>query len=374
MSRQTHARTRASILTAITALVVAAVALAAGSPLSGPGVLRRASSPVDARALAAQGPSPAPGSRARVFVASEATNSVWVFEDTRPEPVRKIPTGHHVHNLALSPDGRWVATAARESDEVSLIDPLALAEVARIKVGRAPHDVLFSPDSRTLYVTQEAAPFISVIDVAARRRLPSLQVGIPQHDIDITPDGRELWLTVTGMPMRREPRRVRIVDLRSQKVVARINTGRNAHDVIFTPDGKEAWIPNSGIPSVPDNHITVMDVASRWVIAHHAVGRYPFHSPKAGKDGRYAPRAPKVLWFSDHGLRQILAVDRRTGKVVAGIEVGEQPFHISFGPTGLLYVAANASDWVAVIDPSARKRVARLRVPRPHGLAVLEIR
>ena len=115
-------------------------------------------------------------------------------------------------------------------------------------------------------------------------------------------------------------------------------------------------------------------MASRRVVADHVVGRYPFHSPKTFKDGRYAPRDPQVLWFSDHGLRQILAVDRSTGKVVSGIDVGEQPFHIAFAPTGRLYVAANASNWVAVIDPVAGTQVTTLTVPKPHGLAVVEIR
>jgi len=310
----------------------------------------------------------------RIFVASETTNSVWVFEDTGAEPIAKIPVGHHPHNLGVSPDGRWVATAARASDEVSLIDAAALVEVARVKVSRAPHDVVFAPTGRTLYVSQEAAPVISVIDVGSRRRLPALRAGIPQHDIAVTPDGRELWLTVTGMPMHQEPRRVWVVDLPAGKVIAKIDTGRNAHDVIFTPDGREAWITNSGIPTIADNHITVLDVVRRRVVADYVVGQYPFHSSKAGRDGRYAPTDPQMLWFSDHGLRAIVAVNRRSGAVVSRIGVGKEPYHIAFSPRGWLYVAANASDWVAVVNPAAGKRVAILRVPRPHGLAVTEVR
>jgi DNA-binding beta-propeller fold protein YncE len=314
------------------------------------------------------------GSRVRVFVASETTNQVWVFEGAGRTPVATLPVGHHPHNLGASPDGRWVATAARESDEVSLIDVMALVEVARVKVPRAPHDVVFSPDSRTLYVSQEAAPVVSVIDVIHRRRLPPLYVGVPQHDLAVTPDGRELWMTVTGVPMSREPRRVWIVDLPHGKVTARLNTGRNAHDVIFTPEGERAWVTNSGIPAIPDNHITVLDVRSRRVAADLVVGRYPFHAPKQGRDGRYVPPHSPLTWFSDHGLRAIVGVDRRTGRVVAVITAGREPYHIAPAPNGWLYVAANASDWVAVIDPVARRRVGILRVPRPHGIAVLGLR
>lgn len=174
--------------------------------------------------------------------------------------------------------------------------------------------------------------------------------------------------------MSREPRRVWIVDLPHGKVTARLNTGRNAHDVIFTPEGERAWVTNSGIPAIPDNHITVLDVRSRRVAADLVVGRYPFHAPKQGRDGRYVPPHSPLTWFSDHGLRAIVGVDRRTGRVVAVITAGREPYHIAPAPNGWLYVAANASDWVAVIDPVARRRVGILRVPRPHGIAVLGLR
>lgn len=230
------------------------------------------------------------------------------------------------------------------------------------------------PDGSRLYVSQEEAPPVSVIDVASRRRLPSLPVGVAQHDLAITPDGRELWLTVTGVTMRQEPRRLWVADPASGKVVAKMNTRRNAHDVIFTPDGKEAWVTNSGIIGVPDDHVTVLDVGMHRVTADYVVGRYPFHSPKEGRDARYAPKNPEVLWFSGHGLRAIVAVNRQSGKVISVTPVGKEPYHIAPAPNGWLYVAVNASGWVAVVDPSTRHRVATLRVPRPHGVAVVEVR
>lgn len=134
----------------------------------------------------------------RIFVASETTPSVWVFEATASTPVAKIPLGRHPRTLELPPDGRGVTTAVRASNEVSCIDVAELVESARVRVGRALYDVVFSQDRRRLYVSQEVAPFVSIIHVASRRRLPPLHVGLPQHDLAITPDGREAWVTPRG--------------------------------------------------------------------------------------------------------------------------------------------------------------------------------
>src|SRR5579884_938127 len=45
------------------------------------------------------------GSRVRVFVASETTNQVWVFEGAGRTPVATLPVGHHPITLAPPPTG-----------------------------------------------------------------------------------------------------------------------------------------------------------------------------------------------------------------------------------------------------------------------------
>lgn len=309
-----------------------------------------------------------------LFVTSEKTDTVNVFRGPVPdlEFVKGIPVGKDPHNLAISPDGRWVATGDRRSGEVSLLDTSSLTEVARIPLARQPHDVAFTSDSRTLYVGHEQEPFVSVIDVETRTQKPRLQIGRAQHDLSISPDDKELWFTVTNRPYKPGDPRVGVIDLVTGKLATLIDTGANAHDVTLSPDGRLAIVTNSGFVHVPDSRVDFLDVATRKVVATIEVGKYPFHSPKRGRDGHYVPASAPEMWFSDHGLKAAVVVSLSDRRVLATVPAGTEPYHITATPAGILFVANNASHAVTIIDGPRRAVLGTLRVPpRPHGLAVL---
>lgn len=307
-----------------------------------------------------------------LFVTSEKTDTVNVYRGTVPDLafVKGIPVGREPHNLGISPDGRWVATSDRRSGEVSVIDTQTLAEAARLKLGRQTHDVAFTPDSRTLFVGHETETFVSVVEIGAWkvRRLP---LGRAQHDLSLNLDGRELWFTVTNRPYKPGDPRVGVVDLATGKVTL-LETGANAHDVTLSPDGRLAFVTNSGFVHEPDDRVTYLDVAWRRVLGTIRVGKYPFHSPKRGRDGNEVPPTAGEMWFSDHGLRSVLAVSLADPRVVATVPVGVEPYHVAATASGTLFVANHTSNTVTIVDGPRRVVLGTLKVPpRPHGLAVL---
>lgn len=308
-----------------------------------------------------------------LFVASLKADTVDVFRGRVPDLqwVRAIPVGREPHNLGISPDGRWVVTGGRRSGEVSVIDTGSLSEVARIRVGRQPHDVAFTSDSRTLFVGQEQESFVTVIDVDSRVTRGTIPVGRAQHDLSVTPDNRELWFTVTNRPYTPGDPRVGVIELGSGKVTL-IDTGANAHDVILSPDGRVAWVTNSGFIDRPDDRVHFLDGATRRVLGMLNVGKYPFHAPKRGRDGNYVPLTSSEMWFSDHGLKAIVAVSLTEHRVIASAPVGIQPFHLAATPAGILFVANEGSNTVTIVDGPRRMALGTLKAPpRPHGLAVL---
>lgn len=308
-----------------------------------------------------------------LFVTSEKTDAVTVYRGVVPAltSVASIKVGREPHNLGVSPDGRWVATGDRRSGEVSVIDTRTLTEAARLKLGRQTHDVAFTPDSRTLFVGHETETFVSVIDVGTWKLKPRLKVGRAQHDLSISGDGRELWFTVTNRPYKPGDPRLGVVDLATGDVTL-IDTGANAHDVTLSPDGRVAWVTNSGFKHIPDARVDYVDVAARRVLGSIAVGKYPFHSPKRGRDGNAVPPTAAEMWFSDHGLRSVVAVSLGDRRVVATVPVGVEPYHIAATGRGTLFVANNTSNTVTIIDGQRRAVLGTLKVPpRPHGLAVL---
>jgi YVTN family beta-propeller protein len=308
-----------------------------------------------------------------LFVTSEKTNTVNAYRGTVPNLalVRAIKVGRDPHNLGISSDGRWVATSDRRSGEVSVIDTQALTEATRLKLGRQTHDLAFSPDSKRLYVGHETEKFLSVIEVGSWKLLPKLALPRAQHDISFTADGRELWFTVTDRPYRQGDPRVGVVDL-ATGAVALIDTGANAHDVTIGPDGSQAWVTNSGFTHMPDARVDIIDVTTRKVVASVTVGKYPFHSPKRGRDGNLVPTDALEMWFTDHGLRSVDAVSVADRRVVATVPVGVEPYHVAATKTGTLFVANHTSNTVTIIDGPHRAVLGTLKVPPgPHGLAIL---
>jgi hypothetical protein len=131
-------------------------------------------------------------------------------------------------------------------------------------------------------------------------------------------------------------------------------------------------VTNSGFTHIPDARVDYVDVASRRPLGSISVGQYPFHSPKRGRDGNAVPVTANEMWFSDHGLRSIVAVSLADRRVVARVPVGVEPYHVTATATGILFVANHTSNSVTIVDGPRRTVLGTLQVPpRLHGLAVL---
>ncbi|MCH8901380.1 MAG: hypothetical protein IIC88_03685, partial [Chloroflexi bacterium] len=122
-------------------------------------------SPTPATAPEATGTPLPPPPSTLLFVTSEADGALHVFRGLDDEPIAVIPTVPGAHNLAVSPDGRWIAVSSPSAGEVSIVDSRALVEVARLAIGQRPHDVLFSRDATLLYVSRDAGSALQVVEV-----------------------------------------------------------------------------------------------------------------------------------------------------------------------------------------------------------------
>lgn len=140
-------------------------------------------------------------------VTSEATHTVGVYRGRGAElkKVTAIPVGKGPHNLALSPDGKWVVVGNRRGDQLSVLETSTLTEKARIKTGRQPHDIVFTADSSFYYVGHEIDRYISEYEVGTWKELRRFNVKTAQHDLAIRTDHSELWFTVAGDKYKEGP-------------------------------------------------------------------------------------------------------------------------------------------------------------------------
>ena len=129
-----------------------------------------------------------------VFVACNDTSEIVEIDAGRWSVRRRLPARPGVYNLAVTRDGRLLATNRRDQS-VSIFDIAAGKEVARIPTKRrVVHGVVVSPDDRYAFVSVEgiaAEPgTVEMIDLATLRTVATVDVAPQAGGIDILPGAR----------------------------------------------------------------------------------------------------------------------------------------------------------------------------------------
>src|SRR5438477_1590484 len=329
-------------------------------------------------AAATESPAPAgPAYRKlRVFVASENTEQVWVLEGAPKEKfalVAKIPVGKLPHQMAVSPDGKYVAVNNRLGDSTSIIDPVAMKELVRIKVGKQPHGITFSPDSKTLFVAHERDSFIMRFEVGTWKPLAPLIVGTPQHVLTIGSKRPNLLLyTVTNS---NEPDHLRAYDLATNQIIH--FKVQDVHDAYYTSDQSEIWSSSSGFLDKPSDRMVIYDPDTFAVKEeiHLGPNHYPFHTTKENQDGVFFMAYKSLMVLAEHKGPSLWWTDYRSRKIVAETKgIGAQPFHTTYDPLGeRILLTTNVDGMVNVIDVNTKQVVQKVPVPTAHGIASVGI-
>lgn len=366
---------RVGVLLAVALLASACAAPAAIAPAAS-ATPTPTESPVPAVAPVAAAPVPAPAvpryRTLRVFVTSDMGESIYVLEGgAQFAVVGQIAVGKMPHNLAVSPDARWIATGNRMANTVSIIDPYAMKEVARVGVGRQPHDLTWSLDSKTLFVGHERDTFIARIEAGSWKPLVPLVVGVPQHDLALSASRpNEIYFTVTNSM---EADHLRVYDLATNQITKfKI---QDVHDVFFTPDASELWTTSSGYVGVPSDRLVTADAATRAAKTEFRLaGRYPFHTMKPGRDGVFYPPAGTPMLLTDHIGPSLLWLDPKERRVIDETKVGPEPYHSTYDPLGDRFlVTSNRDGNVWVIDRTTHKVVQTVAVHAAHGVVAVGV-
>ncbi len=113
----------------------------------------------------------------RLFVSDWYNARIWALDPATLEVLAVLETGAAPAGLAVSPDGRLLASADRDADQVSVFDlDDGPALRHRLDVGTRPFGLGFAPDGR-LFVGNVGSDDVSVLDPVAGRTLATLPVG-----------------------------------------------------------------------------------------------------------------------------------------------------------------------------------------------------
>jgi RNA polymerase sigma factor (sigma-70 family) len=301
-------------------------------------------------------------SRDGKMVASTAWLNRICLWDAATGKERVFGVGHHhiVRAVAISPDGKWVATASGVDPTVRLWGPATGIQkhLLRLKGDRrhlaSPEGglaLLFSPDGRTIRANGQRW------DVASGRELPSLS--IRSGLVAASPDGR-LIASVTGPTSEQE---VRIQDSATGRVLFRLARWFT-ESLAFSPDGRLLAVAScsgrqSGGKAVVEDTVQLWDMATgkqvRGLRPASTVPTFLAFSP----DG-------SLLATSDRWLRGIavqlwnVATGREVHKL-SGHEGSWGTYPVAFSPDGALLATGGKDNTVILWETASGKVVRRLR-------------
>lgn len=187
----------------------------------------------------------------------------------RVEPQISEELGGKPRGLALSPDGRELAVALADADEVVFLDPVTLEPLRRVAVGVEPSGLAFAGPSGRLFVANARSGDVSMVDVAEKAEVRRIRAGREPFAVAASPDGDRIVI-VSRMaeiaPADEIPAsEVTILDPASGRVVHRIllESCHMGEAAAFTPDGRHVLIPTLRVR----NLLPITQVARGWVMS-----------------------------------------------------------------------------------------------------------
>ncbi len=123
-----------------------------------------------------------------IYVACNQSNDIVAINTDTWTMARRFPAGTGVYNLAMTKDGRLIATNKR-GQSVSVFDPVSGHELARIPTQRKiVHGAVVSPDDHYAFISVEGVGSepgtVEVIDLVSLKTVATVDVGSQAAGID----------------------------------------------------------------------------------------------------------------------------------------------------------------------------------------------
>jgi DNA-binding beta-propeller fold protein YncE len=123
-----------------------------------------------------------------IYVACNQSNEIVAINTDTWTLARRFPAGTGVYNLAMTRDGRLIATNKR-GQSVSIYDPQTGRELAKIPTKRkVVHGAVVSPDDRYVFISVEGVGSepgtVEVIDLGSMKTVATVDVGPQAAGID----------------------------------------------------------------------------------------------------------------------------------------------------------------------------------------------
>ena len=309
-------------------------------------------------------PSPVPAAKARLLPGVQPGGEVQLPNLWSLRPAGKhIPLGDFPVNMALHPDGKWLAVlhAGFGTHEVAVVDLTAGKEVVacRVTLPQTFYGLAFAPDGKTLYVSGGEFEVVHAF---------TFEDGLLGKKKEIAVAGVKDTFVVAGLAVDREGKTlfaagpwghaVRILPLDAPATGRTIPLGKDSYpySCLPMPDGKRLLVSLWGGSAVAVIDIDANKVAAAWKTESHPT------------EMTLSPDA-KTLYVACANSTRVSVLDAETGKALETINCalypsapsGNTPSSLSLTPDGQMLFVANAdANNLAVINVAQRGKAKSL--------------
>jgi YVTN family beta-propeller protein len=272
----------------------------------------------------------------RVYISNEADAVLDVVDQATGKIIKAIPLSGHPNNIAVSKDGRRIFICiAEKPGALDIVDTTSMQKAKTIPMKAPLHNVYVTPDGRFAVAGSVRGKFAVVVDVETEQVAweMSFDQGVRPMAFDWNPDGstRDMFVQLSNL------HGFAVVDFKTHKEIARTKLpdepngygaiegrlGTPSHGIGVAPDGKTLWV-NSVIAnavfvySLPDIKLMGhVELPTLDMPGKHVIGSTPDWLT-------FAPDS-KTVYVADTALKMVSAIDAKTLKEVARINVGEVP-------------------------------------------------
>jgi len=295
------------------------------------------------------------------YVTAEKVSGHIGFYTADGKVIKEVSVGGHPHELAFSPDGRyvyctdngvlWMTEKTDGGNTVSIIDIAQQKLVGTIDLGkhRRPHGIAAEPKTGNLLITTELPAMLLVADPRTRKVIKEIDIkGKAPHLVKIAPDG--VWAYTSNT----DTGNVTAVNLTTGEMKL-IPVGERPQGMAFSPDGRRMYVTN-----LNSNSLSIVDTEAKTHIGEIPVGKGPVRvvlSPD-GKTAIYALQTGNAVGFAN----------LETRKEELQIPLPGQPVSVTLSQDGkYAFSAVQAEDKIFVIPLATRKIEKVIETPKGAG-------
>ena len=169
--------------------------------------------------------------------------------------VSKAPAG-----LVVSPDNALLFVAARDSNEIAVIETATLTIKKRIAVGKHPFGLTINHAGDVLYAVNVYDNTVSAINTKTWKQTV-IKVGEHPYCSAVSADDKTLYVTNT------QDDTVSVINLRNHKIVASIDVGMTPEGISYAPEA--SWIL---VASWGENKVSIIDTKTNKLFTHIKTG------------------------------------------------------------------------------------------------------